>query len=140
MKICAESQLDDPNAKFGTVAAIAQFVKDGTVVKDADAIDLLEWATGDLTDEEDFVQTLGPLRVRCVKASPKDKINATRCLMSCLLHWDLESAQQVSKAKNIIFHVVDICPLDRSHYRQIRPAREVVHVLEHCHHPYAFGA
>lgn len=66
------------------------------MVKDVDAIDLLEWAAGDLTDEDDFVETLGPLRVRCVKAAPKDKTSATRCLESCLLHWDLDSAQQVS--------------------------------------------
>lgn len=95
VKLCAESQLDDPSAKFAAVSAISQFVKDGTVIKDVDAIDLLEWATGELTEEEDFAETLGPLRVRLVKASPKDKIAATRCLESCLLHWDLNSAQQV---------------------------------------------
>lgn len=65
------------------------------MVKDADGIDLLEWATLDLTSDDDFVETLGPLRVRTVKAAPKDKNVATRCLESCLLHWDLVSAQQV---------------------------------------------
>lgn len=96
VKICAESQLDDPNAKFAAVAAVGQYVKDGTVVKDVDAIDLLEWATLDLVHEDSFAQTIGPLRVRAVKASPKDRSAATRCLESCLLHWDLVSAQQVS--------------------------------------------
>lgn len=95
MKICAESQLDDPNTKFAAVAAVDKFVKDGTVVKDVDGIDLLEWATLDLISEDAFPETLGPLRVRAVKAAPKDKIASTRCLQSCLLHWDLVSAQQV---------------------------------------------
>ncbi|KAL7932854.1 N-acetyltransferase B complex non catalytic subunit domain-containing protein [Trichoderma chlorosporum] len=96
VKICAESQLDDPAAKFAAVAAVWKFVKDGTTIKDVDAIDLLEWATANLLDEDAFPETLGPLRVRAVKAAPKDKIAATRCLESCLLHWDLSSAQQIA--------------------------------------------
>ncbi|GAO19340.1 hypothetical protein UVI_02008700 [Ustilaginoidea virens] len=96
VRVCAESQLDDPNAKFSAVAAVNKFVEDGTVVKGVDAIDLLEWASVDLMPEDAFSRTLGPLRVRAVKASPKDKIAATRCLQSCLLHWDLVSAQQES--------------------------------------------
>ncbi|PHH92169.1 hypothetical protein CDD83_8555 [Cordyceps sp. RAO-2017] len=96
VKICAESQLDDPSAKFAAVAAVERFVKQGTVVKDVDAIDLLEWAVLDLLSDDDFADTLGPLRVRAVKALPKDKIATTRCLESCLLHWDLVSAQQIA--------------------------------------------
>ena len=83
------------------MAAVAQYVKDGTVIKDVDALDLLEWATLDLTEEDDFLDTLGPLRVRAVKASPKDKHAASRCLESCLVHWDLNSAQQVWCARRI---------------------------------------
>lgn len=64
-------------------------------MKDVEAIDLLEWASGELAEEGAFSETLGPLRVRLVKAAPKDKIAATKCLESCLLHWDLVSAQQV---------------------------------------------
>lgn len=93
--MCAESQLDDPSAKYGAMTALLTYVQDGTV-KDADGIDLLEWATKELLEEEDFASTLGPLRVRAAKASPKDKSQTTRCLESCLLHWDLVSAQQVS--------------------------------------------
>lgn len=98
MKICAESQLDDPSSKFAAITAIDKYVREGTVVKDVDAIDLLEWASQGLNSEEDFPETLGPLRARLVKATPKDKIGASRCLESCLLHWDLVSAQQVWKA------------------------------------------
>ncbi|KAL7942742.1 N-acetyltransferase B complex non catalytic subunit domain-containing protein [Trichoderma barbatum] len=96
VKICAESQLDDPAAKFAAVAAIWNLVKEGSTIKDVDGIDLLEWATTNLLDQDDFAETLGPLRVRAVKAAPKDKIAATRCLESCLLHWDLASAQQIA--------------------------------------------
>ncbi|KAF5625101.1 hypothetical protein F52700_9476 [Fusarium sp. NRRL 52700] len=96
LKICAESQLDDPSSKFAAITAIDKYVREGTVVKDVDAIDLLEWASQGLNNEEDFPETLGPLRVRLVKAAPKDMINASRCLESCLLHWDLISAQQIA--------------------------------------------
>ncbi|WXC49278.1 hypothetical protein QX201_008959 [Fusarium graminearum] len=96
VKICAESQLDDPSSKFAAITAIDKFVREETVVKDVDALDLLEWAAQGLNEEEEFPQTLGPLRARLVKASPKDKIGASRCLESCLLHWDLVSAQQIA--------------------------------------------
>lgn len=87
-------------AKYGAMTALHTYVKDGTVVKDADGIDLLEWATQDLLEEDDYADTLGPLRVRAAKASSKDRNQTTRCLESCLLHWDLVSAQQViSKLK-----------------------------------------
>ncbi|KAF5020067.1 hypothetical protein F66182_7909 [Fusarium sp. NRRL 66182] len=96
VKICAESQLDDPSSKFAAIAAIEKFVTEGTVVKDADAIDLLEWASQGLSSDDNFPKTLGPLRARLVKAAPKDRIGSSRCLESCLLHWDLVSAQQTS--------------------------------------------
>ncbi|KAJ4113227.1 hypothetical protein NW768_011503 [Fusarium equiseti] len=96
VKICAESQLDDPSSKFAAITAIDKFIREEIVVKDVDALDLLEWAAQGLNEEEDFPQTLGPLRARLVKAAPKDKIGASRCLESCLLHWDLVSAQQIA--------------------------------------------
>lgn len=95
LKICAESQLDDPATQFAAVAAVGQYVKDGTVIKDVDALDILEWACQDHLPEEDFSQTLGTLRARAVKAGVKNKSEAIRCLESCLLHWDLVNAQQV---------------------------------------------
>lgn len=87
--------MDDPAAKFAAHSALMQYVKEDAVIKDADAIDLLEWATRDLNEEDEFPKTLGPLRVRAAKAGPKNRDNITRCLESCLLHWDLVSAQQV---------------------------------------------
>ena len=65
------------------------------MVKDVDALDLLEWASQGLHSQDDFPETLGPLKARLVKAAPKDRVAGSRCLESCLLHWDLNSAQQV---------------------------------------------
>lgn len=92
------------------MTALLTYVRDGTVVKDADGIDLLEWATRDLLEEDEFPETLGPLRVRAAKASAKDRNQTTRCLESCLLHWDLVSAQQVcihDSANNSTFSLID---------------------------------
>jgi hypothetical protein len=89
--------LDDPSSKFAAITAIDKYVREGTVVKDVDGLDLLEWAAQGLNEEDEYPETLGPLRARLVKAAPKDKIGASRCLESCLLHWDLVSAQQVRK-------------------------------------------
>ncbi|UKZ80056.1 hypothetical protein TrVFT333_007821 [Trichoderma virens FT-333] len=113
VKICAESQLDDPAAKFAAVAAVWKFVKEGSTIKDVDAIDLMEWATTNLLDQDDFAETLGPLRVRAVKAAPKDKVAATRCLESCLLHWDLASAQQRANEAQIAAIIDRSFPQDR---------------------------
>lgn len=95
LKVCGQSQLDDPASKFAAVNAVQTYLKDGTVVK-SDGVDLLEWATLDVTEEDDFLTTIGPLRVRAVKADPKNKYVGARNLESCLVHWDLHSAQQIS--------------------------------------------
>ncbi|PHH62658.1 hypothetical protein CDD81_6804 [Ophiocordyceps australis] len=96
VKVCAESQFDDPALSYAAVRAIDGFVRQDTVIKDVDAIDLLEWAAAHLLGQDGFAATLGTLRVRLVKAWPKNRVAATRCLESCLLHWDLVSAQQIA--------------------------------------------
>ncbi|KAM0323722.1 hypothetical protein ACHAQA_008659 [Verticillium albo-atrum] len=96
VKICAECNLDSPLERYSGLIAVQRLVKDGTVIKDVDALDLLEWAIGGLQDESEFPHTLGPLKVRFVKACPKDRNSGVRCLESCLLHWDLVSAQQIA--------------------------------------------
>lgn len=88
--------LDEPTAKLAAVAAVHKYVQDGTVIKDAESIDLLEWATMSLMPEREFADTLGQLRVRAAKASPKDHAAVYKCLESCLLHWDLVGAQQIA--------------------------------------------
>ncbi|KAM3433869.1 hypothetical protein MY4824_005733 [Beauveria thailandica] len=74
LKVCAESQLDDPAAKYAAMTALLTYAQDGTVVKDADGIDLLEWATCDLLEERDFPKTLGLLRAEDKKALPSRAI------------------------------------------------------------------
>ncbi|KAH7312675.1 N-acetyltransferase B complex non catalytic subunit-domain-containing protein [Stachybotrys elegans] len=97
LKICAQSQLDDPQQKYAAVEAVEQYIKDGTVIKDRYALHLLEYATWNLTADTDyFERMLGPLRVRAVKAAPKDRTSAMFCLEECILRWDLNSAQQMS--------------------------------------------
>lgn len=96
VKLCAESMLDEPTAKLAAMAAVHKYVQDGTVIKDAEGIDLLEWATMSLMPEREFADTLGQLRVRAAKASPKDHAAVYKCLESCLLHWDLVGAQQIA--------------------------------------------
>ncbi|KAF5576439.1 hypothetical protein FPANT_10922 [Fusarium pseudoanthophilum] len=98
MRICAESHLDDPVSKFAAITAIDKYVREGTVVKDVESMDLLEWASLGLglMDEEDFPKKIGPLMVRLVKAAPKDMRSFSHCFESCLLHWDLISAQQIA--------------------------------------------
>ena len=95
MKICAECLTEDVATKYMAVEAIYRLADDGSVIKDGDAIDLLEWAAVGLISDDEFPETFGPLRVRTVKAAPKDVKVARRCFESCLLHWDLVSAQQV---------------------------------------------
>lgn len=96
VKLCAESKLDDPTAKLATITALYQYIKDGTILKDADGIDLLEWSTKELLPENEFAATIGVMRARAAKASPKDHTGVAKCLESCLLHWDLVNAQQIA--------------------------------------------
>ena len=111
MKLVAESKIDDPSLKFAAVNALRKYVKEGTTIKDVDAVDLLDWATTDFTSHSEFADLIGVMRVRAAKAAPKDKIATTRCLESCLLHWDLVSAQQVSALRTCRLTTTDCCRL-----------------------------
>ncbi|KAK2001511.1 N-acetyltransferase B complex non catalytic subunit [Colletotrichum falcatum] len=96
VRICAESHLESPLEKASPLIAIQKLVKDPSAVRDADSLELLEWASEGFMHDQDFAATFGPLKLRYVKANPKDKNGGTRCLESCLLHWDLVSAQQIA--------------------------------------------
>ncbi|OHE93268.1 N-acetyltransferase B complex non catalytic subunit, partial [Colletotrichum orchidophilum] len=96
VKICAESQLDSPVEKASPFIAIQKLVQDPSAVRDPDTLELLEWASEEFIGDQDFSETFGPLKLRYVKAKPKEKNGGTRCLESCLLHWDLISAQQIA--------------------------------------------
>ena len=95
MRLCGVSQLESPQEKFAGHAAVDELVRKGTVVKDLDTLDLYEWILQTSPIHADISQTLGPLRVRLVKAEPKNKVKATRCLQACIRDWDLANAQQV---------------------------------------------
>ncbi|KAE9570348.1 hypothetical protein CGMCC3_g13465 [Colletotrichum fructicola] len=96
VKIVAESHLESPLEKAAPLITLQKLVKDATAVRDADSLELLEWASEGLLEDHEFSETFGPLKLRYVKANPKDKNGGTRCLESCLLHWDLVSAQQIA--------------------------------------------
>ncbi|SPN96574.1 uncharacterized protein DNG_00097 [Cephalotrichum gorgonifer] len=96
LKISAEAQLGSPAEKAAVVAYVQNLVKAGTPVADVESLELLEWASNDVVDEGFYREAIGPLRVRLAKANPKDKMTAIDCLESCLLHWDLSSAQQIA--------------------------------------------
>ncbi|KAL0938293.1 uncharacterized protein CTRU02_204903 [Colletotrichum truncatum] len=96
VKIVAESHLESPLDKASPLIAVQKLVKDASAVRDADSLELLEWASEGFLDDQEFSETFGPLKLRYVKANPKDKNGGTRCLESCLLHWDLVSAQQIA--------------------------------------------
>ena len=100
LKLGAEAQIGTPADKVAVVAYAQGLLKDGAA-RDVESLELLEWAASDIAGEEFFGETIGPLRVRLVKANPKDRVTAVDCLESCLLHWDLSSAQQVGSSFSI---------------------------------------
>lgn len=69
-------------------------VRNGTVTRDLDTIELYEWACADLMQHLDYSETFGLLRLRWVKANPKSTADVS-CLQACLQHWDLVNAQKV---------------------------------------------
>jgi hypothetical protein len=89
--------------KSSVVSYVQKLLKDGTTVKDVESLELLEWACHDIMPESFFLEAIGPLRARLVKSQPRDKITAIDCLESCLLHWDLSSAQQVCQYQYFFF-------------------------------------
>lgn len=94
LRLAADAQVGGPSEKVSVVAYVQNLLKDGSP-RDVESLELLEWASADLMGDAFFAQAIGPLRVRLVKANPKDRVTAVDCLESCLLHWDLSSAQQV---------------------------------------------
>ncbi|KAJ2900747.1 N-acetyltransferase B complex non catalytic subunit-domain-containing protein [Zalerion maritima] len=94
--VAAESQLDTPQEKCAALVTIQNCLKNGSVVKDGEILDLYEWASHDLLDESQYSDTHGQLRLRLVKAAPRDKPAVLHSLRLCLLHWDLVNAQQIA--------------------------------------------
>ena len=118
LKLGAEAQLGTPADKVAVVAYAQGLLKDGAA-RDVESLELLEWAASDIAGEEFFGEAIGPLRVRLVKANPKDRVTAVDCLESCLLHWDLSSAQQVGSSFSI-YDLTFLPPLLKRETRGMR--------------------
>ncbi|KAI5859611.1 N-acetyltransferase B complex non catalytic subunit-domain-containing protein [Durotheca rogersii] len=69
-------------------------VKDGTIIKDVDTLDLYEFACSRI--DINYSETIGVLRLRLVKALPKDQNSCARCFDACVWNYDWKSAQQIA--------------------------------------------
>lgn len=69
-------------------------VKDKVTITDADSLDMYEFACSH-TDIK-YPETIGALRLRLVKAVPKDQKACVRCFNSCVWNSDWKNAQQVT--------------------------------------------
>ncbi|TLD14721.1 hypothetical protein PspLS_10973 [Pyricularia sp. CBS 133598] len=95
VKACAATQLEGPLERHAALVSIDSFVREGTVLKDAEALELYEWALRDLSGLFSYTQTLGTMRSRWVKANPRSPA-ALQCLRACIQNWDLVNAQQIA--------------------------------------------
>ncbi len=98
VKVCAETKLDNVTDKAAAAVYVDALVRKGSVPKDIDAIELLEWACSEAQVHLDYTATFGVLRFRWVKANPRNVQAGITCLRECLLNWDLVNAQQVRNA------------------------------------------
>lgn len=90
----AKSFGDNPSDRVAGRDAVLKIVADSTgVVKDADTLDLYEYACSDA--KMDYPETIGVLRSRLVKAMPKDRSSSLRCLWACIYNSDWQHAQEV---------------------------------------------
>ncbi|KAH7027550.1 N-acetyltransferase B complex non catalytic subunit-domain-containing protein [Microdochium trichocladiopsis] len=81
--------------------AVEKMVKDNVVVKDADTLDLYEYACALVPMS--YPDTLGELRMRLVKAAPKDVVACQRCLDATLSNFDWVHAQQIAASMDRSF-------------------------------------
>jgi hypothetical protein len=135
LKLCADAQQGGPVERSGVVWYASNALKNGAVIRDVETMHLLDWACLDMATESFFAQVLGPLRVRLVKANPKNRHSVVSCLEDCLLHWDLASAQQVCAwGQTAAWQQQADADADSSHSGPRLPAGAPIFVLEHCHH------
>ncbi|CAK7199342.1 hypothetical protein SEUCBS139899_002020 [Sporothrix eucalyptigena] len=104
VRAAAESRLDGVVDKTAAAVLVDQWVR-GNVTPDFEAIELLEWAVDDgaLSAPDGsgggpgrYTDTFGVLRVRAVKAHPRNVPANIACLRACLVAWDLVNAQQIA--------------------------------------------
>ncbi|KAI2626325.1 hypothetical protein GGS21DRAFT_493269 [Xylaria nigripes] len=94
LEVAALSRGDNPVDRTTGKEQVHAMVSDGKAITDDFALNLYEFAVVGL--KMDFSKTIGVLRVRLVKAFPKDKPVGIRCLEICMRHTDWENAQEIA--------------------------------------------
>ncbi|RWA09435.1 hypothetical protein EKO27_g5652 [Xylaria grammica] len=98
VEIAAKSRSDNPTWLMTGRETVQAMVNDAVTVKDADALDLYEFAVDGLAME--YAKTIGVLRVRLAKALPKDRNVGLKCLEACMWNSDWENAQEIAVSLN----------------------------------------
>ncbi|KAI0536665.1 N-acetyltransferase B complex non catalytic subunit-domain-containing protein, partial [Xylaria digitata] len=98
VEIAAKSRSDNPTELMAGREAVHAMVDDNVIVKDADALDLYEFAVDGLA--MDYAKTIGVLRARLAKALPKDRYAGLKCLEACMWNSDWENAQEIAVSLN----------------------------------------
>ncbi|KAI1088239.1 N-acetyltransferase B complex non catalytic subunit-domain-containing protein [Rostrohypoxylon terebratum] len=94
VEVAAKSQSDNVADRGAGKAAVEKMVKDNITVTDVDGLDMYEFACSH-TDIK-YPETIGMLRLRLVKAAPKDQKACVRCFNSCVWNYDWKNAQQIA--------------------------------------------
>ncbi|KAI2464958.1 N-acetyltransferase B complex non catalytic subunit-domain-containing protein [Annulohypoxylon bovei var. microspora] len=102
VEVAAKSQSDNVADRSAGKAAVEKMVKDNLTVSDVDALDLYEFACSHIDIK--YSETIGVLRVRLVKAVPKDQNACTRCFDACVWNSDWKNAQQIAASLNKNFN------------------------------------
>lgn len=98
VEVAAKSQSDNVADRGAGKAAVEKMVKDKVTITDADSLDMYEFACSH-TDIK-YPETIGALRLRLVKAVPKDQKACVRCFNSCVWNSDWKNAQQIAASLN----------------------------------------
>ncbi|KAI1461793.1 N-acetyltransferase B complex non catalytic subunit-domain-containing protein [Annulohypoxylon moriforme] len=98
VEIAAKSQSDNVADRGAGKAAVEKMIKDNVTISDVDALDLYEFACSHV--EIKYPETIGVLRLRLVKAAPKDQKACIRCFDACVWNSDWKNAQQIAASLN----------------------------------------
>jgi hypothetical protein len=93
LEVAARSQGDNPADQSAGKEAVLKMVADETIIKDIHALNLYDWACSNA--DFDYSTTVGVLRMRLIKAVPKDSYASSSCFKACLQHLDWTHTQQV---------------------------------------------
>ncbi|KAI1336258.1 N-acetyltransferase B complex non catalytic subunit-domain-containing protein [Xylariaceae sp. FL0016] len=128
VEAAAKAHSDNVADQTAGKVAVEKMIKENVIIKDADALDLYEFACADM--DMGYSETIGLLRARLVKALPKDYRSSIHCFESCTWYSDWANAQQIAASldrnfpqdskslfRNIlltyIFSISDRCPEDK---------------------------